>query len=106
MADLSGKYAMQSLSESQKRALLWLHNHNAEGCFTGRGAQFIAAGEIAPVARSTWNQLVGLGLVLRPAATPKRIKLTGVGRAVAERIENAREKKPNCQVTAQPALAA
>lgn len=98
---------MQNLSDSQKRALLWLHNHNAEGCFTGRGAEFIAAGEIAPVARGTWNQLIGLGLVLRPAATPKRIKLTGIGRATAQRIEaNAAQKKPHCKSASQPALAA
>lgn len=97
---------MQKLTESQKSALVWLHRHGAEGVFTGRGAEFLAAGETATFARKTWTDLIRAGLVLRPAATPKRMKLTGTGRAEAERIEDAIQAKPHSKIAQVAAFAA
>ncbi|MBS7699196.1 MULTISPECIES: hypothetical protein [unclassified Chelatococcus] len=51
-----------TLTKSQVEALRWLREHNGEGMFTNVGT-LLAAGEIAPVVRSTWNALAQAGFV-------------------------------------------
>lgn len=50
------------MTTAQKAALAWLRNHNGDGCFDVNGV-LLAAGELAPVMRSTWNELRDLGFV-------------------------------------------
>lgn len=51
-----------ALTEAQAYALRWLRKRNGDGCFDKNGV-LLAAGELAPVMRSTWNALQKLGLV-------------------------------------------
>lgn len=44
------------LTEAQRAALRWLREHNGDGLFDKCGV-LVAAGERAPVMRSTWNLL-------------------------------------------------
>ena len=50
------------LTAAQKDALDWLRRHNGDGLFDKNGV-LLAAGELAPVMRSTWNALALLGKV-------------------------------------------
>lgn len=76
---------MSKITEAQNEALRWLANHNGEGTFQrgGHGNTLIAAGEVAPVMRSTWNALRILDLV-EFFGGPKgqsRCRLTDAGKA-------------------------
>lgn len=64
---------------SQKAALLWLRNRNGDGIFDQHGV-LLAAGERAPVMRSTWNRLTAAGLV--EAYSGKRLRVTEAGLAL------------------------
>lgn len=50
------------LTEAQRAALRWLKSHNGDGVFD-TGGVLLAAGENAPVMRSTWNKLRDAGFV-------------------------------------------
>lgn len=50
------------LTEAQRAALRWLREHNGDGLFDNNGV-LLAAGERAPVMRSTWNKLRDIGFV-------------------------------------------
>jgi hypothetical protein len=50
------------LTKAQRDALKWLSEHNGDGVFDRCGV-LLAAGELAPVMRSTWNALAAFGLV-------------------------------------------
>lgn len=54
---------MTEMTEAQHNAVKWLREHNGDGHFGGRGGTLMAAGEIAPFMRSTWNALEKLGAV-------------------------------------------
>jgi hypothetical protein len=48
----------------QEAALKWLRSRNGTGCFDKHGSsRALAAGELAPVMRSTWNALRDAGCV-------------------------------------------
>lgn len=50
------------MTEAQHHALKWLYDHGGSGEF-GECGTFIAQGKMAPVLRSTWMRLYGLGLL-------------------------------------------
>ena len=50
------------MTQSQADALRWLKERNGDGCFDNDGV-LLAAGELAPFMRSTWNALRDLKLV-------------------------------------------
>ncbi len=52
------------ITDSMKSALKWLRNRNADGVFD-KNQVLTAAGERAPVMRSTWSRLERAGLVKR-----------------------------------------
>lgn len=67
-----------NLTKSQRDALRWLSEHNGDGIFDRNGV-LLAAGELAPFMRSTWNALGALGLVefYNPAGKGRgRLRLT------------------------------
>ena len=64
------------MTKAQTEALDWLRHHNGDGAFDRHGV-LLAAGELAPFMRSTWNRLRDLGLVEFYNPTPGR----GRGRA-------------------------
>ena len=66
-----------SATESQLAALKWLRNRNGDGCFD-KTRVLVAAGERAPVMRSTWNNLQTLGLVEKNMGR-KRLRVTAAG---------------------------
>ena len=79
---------MATLTKAQKAALVWLHDRNGDGLFDVHGVA-VAAGEIAPVMRSTWNGLKAHGAVEFYNPTGKgrgRLRLTDAGRDMAEKI--------------------
>lgn len=49
-------------TKNQLAALKWLRNRNADGVFD-KHQVMTAAGERAPVRRSTWNKLADWGLI-------------------------------------------
>ena len=51
-----------NMTKAQQTALKWFREHGGDGCFDKNGVIF-AQGETAPVMRSTWNALEGLGYV-------------------------------------------
>lgn len=51
-----------TITEAQRTALRWLKQHNGDGLFSRDGV-LLAAGERAPVMRSTWNALERAGFV-------------------------------------------
>lgn len=52
------------MTKAQTEALEWLKKHGGDGMFAERNRQvLLAAGERAPVMRSTWKSLAELGLV-------------------------------------------
>ena len=53
---------MDNFTDSQKKALKWLSDHNGDGVFDKHGV-LLAGGESAPFMRSTWNHLRSSGLV-------------------------------------------
>ncbi|WP_342711528.1 hypothetical protein AAFG13_06710 [Bradyrhizobium sp. B124] len=66
------------LTHAQREALRWLSEHNGDGCFDRNGV-LLAAGELAPFMRSTWNALAAVGLVefYNPAGKGRgRVRLT------------------------------
>ena len=70
---------MGALSKSQKEALKWLQEHSGDGVFALNGT-FLAAGEIAPHTRGTWNKLRDAGYVEFYKPTGKgrgRMRLSG-----------------------------
>lgn len=50
------------MTEAQRKALDWLHAHGGDGIYDRHGV-LLAAGELAPFMRSTWNALASLGWV-------------------------------------------
>jgi hypothetical protein len=64
------------VTSATKAALLWLRNRNADGVFDLNGV-LLAAGERAPVMRSTWNKLREVGLVESYAV--RRLRVTPAG---------------------------
>lgn len=68
-----------SATPSQLAALKWLVNRNADGVFAGHGT-FVAAGEVAPVMRRTWNQLSFFGFT--EMYNKRRLRVTPSGMAV------------------------
>lgn len=50
------------MTKAERQALDWLRKHNGDGCFDKNGV-LLAAGELAPFMRSTWNGLRDQGLV-------------------------------------------
>lgn len=76
-----------TLTDAQLSALQWLYRHNGDGAFAfgGKGKALIAAGEVAPVNRATWNILQGRGLVeyYGGKSGRARCRLTDAGRVEA-----------------------
>lgn len=68
------------ITDAMKAALKWLRNRNGDGVFEINNSVLLAAGERAPVMRSTWNKLEAEGLVEFYAK--RRIRVTEAGRAV------------------------
>lgn len=64
------------MTDAQKEALKWLRERNGDGMFDKCGV-LVAAGERAPVRRSTWNTLRDLGLV--EYYHKKRVRVTQNG---------------------------
>lgn len=69
---------MSAATGSQLSALKWLRNRNGDGVFERNSQVLVAAGERAPVMRSTWNRLAGLGLVEFYLAR-RRLRVTEAG---------------------------
>ena len=67
-----------TVSASQKSALLWLKNRGGDGVFQ-KNNLLCAAGEIAPVMRTTWRKLQSASLMESHA--PRRVRLTRQGNA-------------------------
>jgi len=61
-------------------ALLWLKNRTGDGVFD-RNQVLTAAGERAPVMRSTWSKLENDGLVERYLSN-RRLRITDAGKLV------------------------
>lgn len=75
------------LTSAQRKALVWLLDHNGDGGFDRNGC-VLAGGEIAPHERRSWNSLRDHGLVefygKRPDGTGRgRLRLTTEGTAKA-----------------------
>lgn len=75
------------LTDAQRKALVWLLDHNGDGGFDQNGC-VLAGGEIAPNFRKTWNGLRDHGLVeiygKRPNGSGRgRLRLTPEGTAKA-----------------------
>lgn len=69
---------MSKLTKPQRAALLWLRNRGWEGVFQ-KNQVLLAAGELAPVMRSTWNKLIELGYVENVPNQKRRIRVTTIG---------------------------
>lgn len=69
------------MTEAEKKALRWLYDRNGDGVFDKDGV-LIAAGQSAPIMRSTWNSLVRQGYVMEYMKR-KRLKTTEAGDLVA-----------------------
>lgn len=50
------------MTDAQRDALKWLGEHGGDGMFDRNGV-LLAAGQSAPVMRSTWNKLAEAGAV-------------------------------------------
>ncbi|WP_457660862.1 hypothetical protein [Sinorhizobium medicae] len=68
------------VTDAMKSALKWLTNRNADGVFD-KNQVLIAAGQRAPVMRSTWSRLEKAGLVER-YMNNRRMKITAAGLAM------------------------
>jgi hypothetical protein len=69
------------MTPAMRQALRWLLEHNSDGVFDKNGV-LLAAGELAPFMRSTWNKLAAEGQVefyrVNPLGAQRvRIKSTG-----------------------------
>ncbi|MFZ2869642.1 hypothetical protein [Zavarzinia sp.] len=72
------------ITGTQITALRWLAHHGGDGLFDRtHGNTVLAAGEISPVMRATWNGLVAAGLVERYGPKMRRVRLTEAGRKAA-----------------------
>lgn len=71
---------MSKPTTRQLAALKWLAIRNADGMFD-KHQVLVAAGERAPVMRSTWSKLENLGLVERYGGRKMRLRLTAAGAA-------------------------
>lgn len=69
---------MAKVTTPQARAMRWLFNRTGTGLFNRNGV-LMAAGELAGVMRSTWNNLIDGGYVER--VKPNRLTLTETGHA-------------------------
>lgn len=67
-------------TDAQLSALKWLRNRNGDGVFD-RHQVLVAAGESAPVMRSTWSRLENHGFVER-YLNNRRLRLTDAGRTI------------------------
>lgn len=83
-----------SATESQLAALKWLRNRNCDGCFD-KTRVLVAAGERAPVMRSTWNNLQTLGLVEEYMGR-KRLRVTAAG--LSADVSKVRESQSNYEL--------
>lgn len=76
------------MTDAQKDALRWLGRHNGDGAFAfgGKGKALIAAGEVAPVNRATWNTLQAMGHVeyYGGKSGRARCRLTATGKELAK----------------------
>lgn len=72
---------MSKPTDAQLSALKWFINRNGDGLFEKNRQVLVAAGERAPIMRSTWNALAALGLV-EFYMDSKRLKVTPAGRDV------------------------
>jgi hypothetical protein len=70
------------MTKPQADALRWLIRRNGDGVFDRDGV-LLAAGELAPFMRSTWNRLRDLGLV-------EFYKPTGKGRGRCRVVKGVR----------------
>lgn len=71
---------MSGVTPSMLSALLWLKNRNGDGVFD-RNQVLTAAGERAPIMRSTWSKLEAAGLVER-YLNNRRLRITDAGKLV------------------------
>ncbi len=71
---------MRKATPSMLSALLWLKNRNGDGVFD-RNQVLTAAGERAPIMRSTWSKLESDGLVER-YLNNRRLRITNAGKLV------------------------
>jgi len=71
---------MSGATPSMLSALLWLKNRNGDGVFD-RNQVLTAAGERAPIMRSTWSKLEAAGLVER-YLNNRRLRITHAGKLV------------------------
>lgn len=64
------------MTKSQLAALEWLREHNGTGVFDKNGV-LLAAGELAPFTRSTWNALRDAGKIeiTRARTGPARVRV-------------------------------
>ncbi len=70
--------AARNMTQAQTEALDWLKKHGGDGVFAEKNRQvLLAAGERAPVMRSTWTGLCELGLV--EVYGNRRLRLTAEG---------------------------
>jgi hypothetical protein len=67
------------LTKSQKSALLWFRNRGGDGMFNYNGT-LVAAGQLAPVMRSTWNILRDQGLL--ESYSRLRLRVTEAGQTI------------------------
>ncbi len=68
-------------SGSMLAALKWLRNRNSDGVLEKNRQVLVAAGERAPIMRSTWTRLAEAGLV-EFYQDRRRIRVTDAGRLV------------------------
>jgi len=72
---------MTAVTQSHLAALKWLRNRNADGVFERNNSVVLAAGDRAPVMRSTWNKLAEAGLV-EFYLERRRVRVTEAGMLV------------------------
>ncbi len=77
-----------TLTQSQKRALVWLAARNGTGIFARGGKVLIAAGAQSPFMHTTWHALRDLGLA---EIGNKRLVLTHLGLDAAVKLKHDKE---------------
>jgi hypothetical protein len=81
-----------SATGAQKSALKWLRARGGDGVFATPDRQvLLAAGERAPVMRSTWTRLIELGLVEGYGSRRLRVSEAGRGLDLAGIVESGGE---------------
>ncbi|MCP8895318.1 hypothetical protein KYK29_10260 [Shinella daejeonensis] len=83
-------HSIPELTNAMKAALKWLCNRNADGVFD-KHQVLTAAGERAPVMRSTWSRLERAGMVERYLSN-RRMRVTASGHAID--LRDIRESQP------------